>query len=51
MQSMKNLGSMICRTGLTVAGGMLMLTAMGGTAMAFPNVPVPEIDPGSIVTQ
>jgi hypothetical protein len=39
-------GSTILRAGLTVCGGLLVLTAMSGTALAIDTAPV--IDPGSI---
>jgi hypothetical protein len=41
--------SLICRAGLTVVGGLMVLTAMSGTALAFDGV-TPEIDPTSIAS-
>jgi hypothetical protein len=36
------------QTACVLTGVVLLQSAIGSSASAFPNVPVPEIDPGSI---
>jgi hypothetical protein len=40
--------SWVGRIACTVAGAVLVQNAISTSALAFPNVPVPEIDPGSL---
>jgi hypothetical protein len=49
MQLMKHLCLNVGSTGLTILGGMMMLTAISGTALAI-DPPAPEIDPGTITS-
>jgi hypothetical protein len=48
MQFLKQAGAMAVRTGLVVCGGLMVLTAMSGTALAVDIGP--EIDPTSIAS-
>jgi hypothetical protein len=38
------------RATCAVVGAIVVLTSMGSTAIAFPNVGTPEIDPGSLTS-
>ena len=49
MRLVKQLGSTIVGGGLQLCGGLIFLTAISGTALAFDGV-TPEMDPGSIMS-
>lgn len=48
MKFAKRCGAAICRSSLTILGGMLVLTGMSGTALAITITP--EVDPTSIAS-
>ena len=50
MRLVKQLGSAISGVCLQLGGGLLILTAIGGTALAVDVAVVPELDPGTITS-